>query len=648
MTVLPDPPVFAGTPLAQITPFTYREGATLMYIVERLKRWSVELGPEIQVIIDEALDELTEHVDDAKNFWESKFDEFMADIIAQLEGLNDQAMANLIRNELSETRKALETFFVLNNALVINVEDFGAKNDGNSANPTDNTAAFANALAKAKATGRPLYVPGGSFWVSGMLTAHDNLTVYNFGTIRKRLNSESTALFNLPSVRGQGYGAGVSNVKFIGGTYRGDFANNVGLTLLSAHHSQNLTIKDAVFTECVINNHLVDLGGCRNVKFSNVDFVGFAGTRIYGEAIQLDNSTRIGATVPDDLSTYDGLATRDVYLENVRSLPIKIGAIEYPCPNPIGSHWGVTGKYFENIKIRDLYVESPISDTSSASRGVLHFFSVRGLDIDGLTINNTKGVIVAGVRTFNMTTACALSAVNVVGNADAVREDISDNPQTSDRIRITRSKFIGFKNSSTLENIISLRGSETKNAQDIFVDDVEFIDSAYTPRGNVGALQISIGDAKNVHVSNVRSNMSRRVVFLYRCPGAVVRNIFPTDAAKTVAPVHVQISPAATIDGVFAENIADAVYVEACPGVEVSRVKVVGGTSGNVVRVAGSAGGIVKGVSTLSLSGAGMAVFVSDESTNVVVTDSLASGVETPYQISGTSSGTVTATALTI
>lgn len=108
MTVLPDPPVFTGTPMAQITPFTYREGATLMYLVERLRSWSVKFGPEVQNILDEALDELTGYVDDAKNFWQNKFDDFMANVVEELEALNDQAAANLVNNEVSKLRIALD------------------------------------------------------------------------------------------------------------------------------------------------------------------------------------------------------------------------------------------------------------------------------------------------------------------------------------------------------------------------------------------------------------------------------------------------------------------------------------------------------------------------------------------------------------
>lgn len=130
MTVLPDPPVFAGTPMAQITPFTYREGATLMYLIERLKRWSVELGPSVQAVLDKALEELTEYVDDAKNFWQNKFDDFMANIIKELEALNDQAVAQLILNINSETREAIEEWYMLygGDALNRSGQPFGDRN----------------------------------------------------------------------------------------------------------------------------------------------------------------------------------------------------------------------------------------------------------------------------------------------------------------------------------------------------------------------------------------------------------------------------------------------------------------------------------------------------------------------------------------
>lgn len=122
MTELPVPPVFTGAPMAQITPFTYREGATLMYIVERLKRWSVELGPEVQKIIDDAVNQFSNDIEIIKSDWQKYFDDFIADVIAQLEALNDQSVANLIGNIQSFTRKALEQDFISRDSSILPYE----------------------------------------------------------------------------------------------------------------------------------------------------------------------------------------------------------------------------------------------------------------------------------------------------------------------------------------------------------------------------------------------------------------------------------------------------------------------------------------------------------------------------------------------
>lgn len=177
MSILPNPPVFAGTPMAQITPFTYREGATLMHIVDRLKRWSVELSPEIQLIINTALNELVQYVDSAKDFWDEKFNEFISNIVKELEGLNDQAAANLVANELSQLHQALATRIDYNSRYINAVGDEARKRgialvaDGSLADSvasgTNNTANLNALIAWSKMSKRPLYIPAGKYFVPG-------------------------------------------------------------------------------------------------------------------------------------------------------------------------------------------------------------------------------------------------------------------------------------------------------------------------------------------------------------------------------------------------------------------------------------------------------------------------------------------------
>lgn len=103
------PPPFTYEPIAQITPFTYREGATLMSIVRRLKDWSIKLGPQVQQIIDDAVAQFAEELSNAKQSWQESFDQFMENVFNELKAMNDPVVAGLINDMESETREAIQT-----------------------------------------------------------------------------------------------------------------------------------------------------------------------------------------------------------------------------------------------------------------------------------------------------------------------------------------------------------------------------------------------------------------------------------------------------------------------------------------------------------------------------------------------------------
>lgn len=84
-----------------------------------LRQYLVKLlGPEIDakltLIYTETqamVNALAEDVNASKDAWQGLFDEFMANVIVELEGLNDQAVANLVNDAGSNIRVALDSLY---------------------------------------------------------------------------------------------------------------------------------------------------------------------------------------------------------------------------------------------------------------------------------------------------------------------------------------------------------------------------------------------------------------------------------------------------------------------------------------------------------------------------------------------------------
>lgn len=119
MTEMTNLPYRDGVPFSTATPFTYREGITNLELWHALKMWAAKVVPELNDALNAFWEQyLLDHqavLDDiiqTKDQWQALFDQFMADIVVQLEGLNDQSMANLIQNELSLVRTNLDTLYL--------------------------------------------------------------------------------------------------------------------------------------------------------------------------------------------------------------------------------------------------------------------------------------------------------------------------------------------------------------------------------------------------------------------------------------------------------------------------------------------------------------------------------------------------------
>lgn len=171
---LQPPTLLAIPPVTTITPFTYREGATLLSIIRNLRLWiEDDLIPHMQndnqglrdyiesvkVEIENLVNQYKAELDDTKADWDTRYDLLMSSLIELIGELNDQAVAALINNETSLTRGALNSNFIQKNELLINVKDFGAKGNG----VTDDLAAVEAAIAFAP-EGSTLFFPTGHYY----------------------------------------------------------------------------------------------------------------------------------------------------------------------------------------------------------------------------------------------------------------------------------------------------------------------------------------------------------------------------------------------------------------------------------------------------------------------------------------------------
>ena len=118
MTEITNLPYRDGVPFSTATPFTYREGATVLQLIRALKDWAGNVVPELNDALNAFWDKyLLDHqavLDDiitTKDEWQALFDQFMADVVAQLEVLNDQAVSALVEDSSSETRNSLNENF---------------------------------------------------------------------------------------------------------------------------------------------------------------------------------------------------------------------------------------------------------------------------------------------------------------------------------------------------------------------------------------------------------------------------------------------------------------------------------------------------------------------------------------------------------
>jgi hypothetical protein len=104
--------LFTGNigPLTRVTPFTHRDNATFLRILQELIQYiNTTLTDEMNAELERILAEYTGIAED----WQTGFDAFMADVVAQIALLNDDAVASLVADLDTGTSNALDARYAL-------------------------------------------------------------------------------------------------------------------------------------------------------------------------------------------------------------------------------------------------------------------------------------------------------------------------------------------------------------------------------------------------------------------------------------------------------------------------------------------------------------------------------------------------------
>jgi len=466
---------------------------------------------------------------------------------------------------------------------VFNVLDYGAVADATDAGGTDNTAAFQAAMDAAGGAGKggTLLIPPGAYHLATPVGMRSNVHILGYGaTLRKYSASAEYAALGVYSEGSKGYGATVRNVIVEGVTFRGNFSTGRGCAV-TMHHAQNITFRKCVWTEAIVSGHGIDAIGCDGILVDDCTVMGFKlqTGREYVEFIQLDHST-IAAGSTDPAASYDGLPTINVTVQNSRFLPLQIGATIYPAPNPMGSHNRVDGMWIDNIKFLNNYVEGGI-DTSTITdgfavltRGWIHFFCARNIEIRGNRFVNASGRAVRVIGAYPISTGTALADVAVDGAAS-----VSMTPMPIMNVLIENNIFEGFTNDAD-ESLINFRGTTTQNARNIRINGNTLKDSFSTPgtSGDKGADFAYIQDAVGLTMTDNYLNVARSLLYAFRVNKINIRGGQLINLGAYIA--RFSTCTDISVSGVHVDGHGGGYYFyNSCVGIDVSGGSILNGRS---------------------------------------------------------------------
>lgn len=222
----------------------------------------------------------------------------------------------------------------------INVKQFGAYGD----NTHDDTIAIQNALRfRENNYLKIIFNENETYLMQGYIELYSNTDInLNNSTIKDCYTGDSIGHHNglcfrsaLANVGVTGYGA-TKNINIKDGTLDG----GVSGLMFALLHGENIEFNNIYFYNCFVGTHIIDLGGCKNIRIKNSKFYGNMITdssSAYREMIQPDYARYSSANYwGEDTSIigYDDLPTECLIVENCS---FKKGEGLY-YPNAIGTH----------------------------------------------------------------------------------------------------------------------------------------------------------------------------------------------------------------------------------------------------------------------------------------------------------------------
>lgn len=313
---------------------------------------------------------------------------------------------------------------------------------------------------------------------------------------------------------------GMHDVKVSGGTFRGDFGQKQAF-MITLHHAKNCSFENINFEECLIAEHVFDIGGSQNI---NIDHCNFSGklanpNRDFVEAIQVDYSiySGLGYKDEDERKACDGAPCSDITVTNCRFTPVydEEGNIKYPAPMPFGNHDQFEGMYHRNIIFENNYIKDCI--LSAGDRGTdlrngwLHFGDVKGLTVKGNRFVCTNGTKVGAIRI--MQNELGHKASDATIDAPTLShikiDDLSD-------IQILDNQFEGF-------------------------------DATYSNEDQYGIIRIY----------GVKTQYSNTIVKQVVIRGNSFTDCYPKDVDPTIAPYGIDCIVLHRVDGIISNNSAN-------------------------------------------------------------------------------------------
>lgn len=300
------PPSFVGRNLSFVTGFTHRTNITYLELLMEMYKWLRDTHiPEIDKVLEDFRDkyendfksfvdkyesDLKEALDDISNVktnWQQLFDEFMADVVNRLEALNDQAMANLIRDKTSLVFEALKEVF---SPFIV------ATNYATGNGVTDDTEGLQKALDLAE--NKTLIIPHGEYKITKTLRVRKNTVIYMYGAHIKLWTTNTAGVLLLTNGNtGDEFTEynGNGNISIYGGIWDSQAHLNAmnSSNGFAFGHARNIRFIDTEIRN-LSQGHAIELNALKNVRITNCKFMGWGSTSLTSEAIQLDYASTAG------------------------------------------------------------------------------------------------------------------------------------------------------------------------------------------------------------------------------------------------------------------------------------------------------------------------------------------------------------------